>query len=343
MSGSGDGNRVRVSLQEVEVLAYRALRGSGTAEATARVVARSVWAAERDEIPSHGMMRVPTYCEHAACGKVDGHARPTLERPAAGVLWVDARTGFAHPAIELGFGALVPAARENGIASLAIGNSYNCGVLGHHVERLAEQGLIGFGCANTPAAIAPWGGSRALFGTNPLAFAVPRGAGEALVIDQSSSVVARGEVMLRAQQGEEVPAGWALDARGEPTRDAKAALAGSMLPFGGYKGAAIALMVEVLAAALTGANFSFAAASFANSEGGPPRTGQWFMAIDPATLGPAFGERMETLVEAIAKQPGTRLPGARRSAARARTEAEGVVLSSALLAAVTARAEAFGS
>jgi (2R)-3-sulfolactate dehydrogenase (NADP+) len=294
-------------------------------------VAGSIVAAEADGIVSHGLLRLPTYCEHAARGKVDGHATPALERAGAAALIVDARDGFAHPAIDLGFDTLVSVTREHAIAALAVTNSYNCGVVGHHVEKLASHGLLALAFVNTPAAIAAWGGSKPLLGTNPVAFAAPRAQHPPLVIDQSSSVVARGEVVLRGSQGQEIPAGWALDAQGAPTTDPRAALAGSMLPAGGYKGAGIALIVEILAGVLTGANLSLQASSFVDNAGGPPRTGQFFVAIDPrAFLGERFAERLESLLAAMLADPAVRLPGARRIAARERTAREGVRVPRAL-------------
>ena len=269
---------------------------------------------------------MPTYCEQAACGKVDGHALPTVASTRPGIWVADARDGFAHPAIDVGFARLVPSAREQGIAALAIINSYNCGVVGHHVERLALQGLVALAFANTPAAIAPWGGNKALFGTNPLAFAAPRREGPPLVVDQSASVVARGEVMLHALQGQAIPSGWALDRDGVPTTDPHAALAGSMLPAGGYKGASIALMVEILAAALAGATFSFNASSFADTKVAPAHRSA-FIAFDPAAfLGERFADRIESLIQAMTAQPGVRLPGAKRIATRAIAAAQGVTV-----------------
>jgi (2R)-3-sulfolactate dehydrogenase (NADP+) len=326
-----ESDLVRLTLSDVEVLSHAALRASGTSEPNAHCMARSIVAAEAEGIASHGLMRLPTYCEHTASGKVDGRAEPTVTRarPAA---WVaDARDGFAHPAIDAGFQSLVPGAKEHGIGALAVTSSYNCGVVGHHVGRLANEGLVAIACANTPAAIAPWGGSKALLGTNPVAFAAPRADQPPLVIDQSASVVARGEVMLHSLHGREIPPGWALDRDGMPTTDPRAALAGSMPPSGGYKGANIALMVEILAAVLTGANFSFAASSFADDKGGPPRTGQFFIAIDPAAfLGPRFPERLEALIAAMTAQPGVRLPSARRAAARAVALEHGITVKRSL-------------
>jgi (2R)-3-sulfolactate dehydrogenase (NADP+) len=311
------------------------LLASRASEANARCMARSIAAAEAEGLASHGLLRVPPYCQQVASGKIDGHAVPTVTRPRPGALLADARTGFAHPAIELGFEQLVPAAKEQGVAVLAITNSYNCGVVGHHVERLADAGLVALAFANTPSAIAPWGGSKALFGTNPLGFAAPRASAPPLVIDQSSSVVARGEVMLASLQEREIPLGWALDSSGTPTTDPRAALAGSMLPAGGYKGAGIALIVEVLAAVLTGANFSFDASSFADEKGGPPRTGQLFIAIDPvAFLGDQLAARMEVVLAAMCAQPGVRLPGERRIAARTAAAAHGVAVKRSLYGSV---------
>jgi (2R)-3-sulfolactate dehydrogenase (NADP+) len=316
---------------EVEELACASLRASRTSPSNALSVARSVAAAEADGIRSHGLLRVPTYCEHAACGKLDGHAAPSLARTGAAAFVVDARDGFAHPAIDLGFDSLVRTAREHAIGALAVTNSYNCGVVGHHVEKLANEGLLALAFVNTPAAIAPWGGSKPLFGTNPIALAAPRSLGAPLVIDQSSSVVARGEVVLHASQGRDIPAGWALDAQGVPTTDPRAALAGSMLPAGGYKGAGLALIVEILAGVLTGAHLSFEASSFVDNAGGPPRTGQFFVAIEPrAFLGEHFTQRLDSLLRAIEADPAVRLPGARRLAARERTAREGVHIPRAL-------------
>lgn len=335
---------IHISLSEVEEMSFAALRGHRTSDANARCMARSIAAAEGDGLRSHGLLRLPTYCAHAAIGKVDGHAVATVvrARPAA---WIaDAHDGFAHPAIDAGFDVLVPGAQQQGIAALAVTNSYNCGVVGQHVERLAEQGLVALAFANTPAAIAPWGGSKALFGTNPLAFAAPRTGGHPLVIDQSSSVVARGEVLLAASRGQAIPSGWALDPHGAPTTEPSAALAGSMLPAGGYKGAGIALMVEILAAALTGASFSFDASSFADNNGGPPRTGQLFVALDPsAILGGAFAARVEAVIAAMSAQEGVRVPGARRFEARKVAREKGVQVERGLWERVAGLGRAEGS
>ncbi len=322
---------VTLSLPEVEDLTFRALTGSNTSEANARPVTASVVDSEAEGIHSHGLARLPTYCEHARCGKIDGHAAPSAERVAAAAIKADARDGFAHPAIDLGLPLLIEAAGETGTAALAVTNSYNCGVCGYHVRRIAEAGLVALGFVNAPASIAPWGGNKPVFGTNPISCGVPRAGKAPIVIDQSSSVIAKSEVIVHARDGEPIPEGWALDAEGRPTTDPKAALAGSMVPSGGYKGAGVALIVEVLAAAVTGATLSLEASSFADNTGGPPRTGQFFLAIAPGVFADGrFADQVETLAAAIEGQDGARLPGAGRRAARERTAREGVTIGTAL-------------
>jgi (2R)-3-sulfolactate dehydrogenase (NADP+) len=327
----------QLRLTEIEDLACRALRGAGAHEGAARSLARAVAAAERDGIRSHGLLYVPTYCEHLGCGKVDGGAQPSLDRPRPGALQVDARNGFAHPAIDLGFEALVPAARELGCAGLAVRESYNCGVLGYHTERLAAAGLVGLGFTNAPASIAPPGGTKPVIGTNPFSLAVPDGTGGlAFLIDQSASVVAKSEILLRAREGESIPEGWALDAEGRATTDPEAALKGSMAPAGGHKGFGTGLLVETMAAAMSGALLGIDASPFSGTAGGPPRTGQFFLALDPAAYGPAFAERIAALTQAIEAQPGTRRPGSRRKANRAANAAGGIPVPGALLEKIEA-------
>src|SRR5471032_547177 len=281
---------------ELRDLALRVLAAAGAAEPNAVPTADALIAAEFDGLASHGMSRVPFYADQIAAGKVDGTAVPTGSRRAAATLRVDAHGGLAFPAIALGLAAIGGIVREAGLVAIGIANSHHAGVVGHHVERLAAQGLVALAFANTPAAIAPWGGTRGIFGTNPIAFACPRRAGPPLVVDLALSIVARGKLLIAAAKGETIPEGWALDRDGNPTTDAEAALAGTIVPIGDAKGAALALMVEVLAAGLTGSQFGFEASSFFDAEGPPPRTGQLFLALDPIALaGPSFGDRIEAL------------------------------------------------
>lgn len=327
-----------MTLDAAEALALAALRGAGASAEQAAPLARAVRAAEADGIASHGLAYVPTYCEHVACGKVDGTAVPTVSGERPGAIRVDAGNGFAHAAIDAAFEALVPAVRELGVAAATIRESYNCGVLGHHVERLAEIGLLALGFTNAPASIAPVGGRTPVIGTNPVALAVPDGAGAAaILIDQSASVVAKSEIMMRARAGEAIPAEWARDADGEPTTDPSKALEGSMAPAGGHKGFGAGLMTEVFAAALAGAVLGKDASPFSGTAGGPPRTGQCFVAFDPTAFsGAVFAERIDALVAAIEAEEGSRVPGARRRAARARTVADGIAPAEALVRRIEA-------
>jgi (2R)-3-sulfolactate dehydrogenase (NADP+) len=322
-----------ISIADVEALAKRALMRAGAGEQAATSLAKAIAAAERDGIVSHGLAYLGTYCEHLECGKVVKDAMPKLERPAPSMIVVDAACGFAHPAIDRGFAELVPTTRQQGLAGLAIRNSYNCGALGYHTERLAQQGLVGIGFTNAPASIAPSGGRKPAFGTNPWSIAVPDGTGgAAIVIDQSASVVAKSEVMKKAREGQPIPLGWALDKDGRPTTDAKAGLEGSMIPSGGYKGACIALFVEVMAACLPGATLGIHASPFSGPVGGPPRTGQFFIAIDPgASSGGLFAERLSALMAELTSDPNVHVPGAGRRAKRAVADTRGVTVAADVL------------
>ena len=327
-----------LSLAEIEQLAMEALVAAGTAPDNAAPLALATTVTEADGVASHGLAYVPIYCEHVKCGKVDGQATPVLTRPKPGMITVDAATGFAHPAIALGFEMLIPSARANGVAALAIRNSYNCGVLGVHTQALAGAGLMGIGFTNAPASIAPSGGNRPLVGTNPVSVAAPDGeGGVAVLLDQSASVIAKSEIMKHAREGKPIPEGWALDPEGNPTTDPEVALTGSMAPSGGYKGVGIALIVEMMAAAMSGATLGKDASPFSGTKGGPPRTGQFFIAIDPeASSHGDYAARITALVEALREQPGAHLPGDGRAAARRRAAKDGVAVSRATLEKVRA-------
>ncbi|PZO79469.1 MAG: sulfolactate dehydrogenase [Mesorhizobium amorphae] len=327
-----------LSIEAVEALAFDALVRCGAQERGARSLARAAAAAEADGIASHGLAYLPIYCEHLLCGKVVGSAEPRAERAAPALVTVDAGMGFAHPAIDLGFAQLVPLAREMGIAALAVRNSYNCGVLGHHTEKLAALGLLALGFTHAPASIAPVGGRRAVVGTNPFAIAAPGRDGRiALSIDQSASVIAKSEIAKRKREGRSIPPDWAFGPDGEPTTDPDLALQGTMAPSGGYKGFGIGLLVELLASAAAGALPSTQASPFSGPAGGPPRTGQFFIAIDAGKSSDGlFASRAEALAEAIAEQPGARVQGARRAAAREAARRDGVSVPAALIARVEA-------
>jgi (2R)-3-sulfolactate dehydrogenase (NADP+) len=320
----------------LEALVVRALVAARTDTANAESVARALVQAEIDGQAGHGLSRVSSYAAQARSGKVDGSARPDWRQTRAGTAMVDVRHGFAYPAFELAIAALPKLAETAGIAAVGFVRSHHAGVLGWHVERLAEQGLVAMAFANTPQAMTAWGGAKPLLGTNPIAFACPRADGPPLVIDLALSLVARGKIQGAAQKGEAIPSDWAFDAAGKPTSDAKAAMAGTLAPAGGAKGAALALMVELLAAAVTGANFASEASSFFDGEGEPPGVGQLFIAISPdAFAGRAHVlGRIEALACGIEGDAGARLPGTRRLRRRAEAERAGVAVEMATVEAL---------
>jgi (2R)-3-sulfolactate dehydrogenase (NADP+) len=318
---------VKLSIEEAQTLIVDALEGSGVTPENAKSVAHALVAAEIDGQSGHGFSRVAAYAAQAKSGKVDGAAMPKVEQTAAALLTVDAANGFAYPALDAAIAALAKLAPQTGVAAALIRRSHHCGQLGLHVERLAGHGLVALMVGNAPPAMAPWGGSKPLFGTNPIAFAAPRLGGLPLVVDLSLSRIARGKVMAAAKAGKTIPEGWALDPEGRPTTDPHAALKGTMLPAGEAKGAMLALIVEVLCATLTGANHSFEATSFFDAEGAPPGVGQTLIAFDPrCAVKDAFASRLESLLSEMTAQDGVRLPGSRRGESRASAQRDGVAI-----------------
>ena len=329
-----------IPVAELERAMAAALRASGASDAMAQATARALAAAEMDGIASHGASRIPQYCGHLKNGRATGGAVPVVARDSKGAALVDARQGLAFEACGLAVREAIRRAREFGVAYVAVTNSNHFGVAGFHIEAIAQAGLVGLGFGNSPAAMPAWGGTRALFGTNPLAAAFPRRAAAPLVIDLSLSAVARGKIMVAARDGKPIPEGWAIDKHGNPTTDARAALEGSMLPAGGVKGAMLALTVELLVCALSGAAYGFESDSFFTEEGRPTRIGQAFLAIDPGALAgnEVFFERIETLIAAMTEDPNVRLPGDRRRGNRERAGREGVSVPAELLAKINALA-----
>jgi (2R)-3-sulfolactate dehydrogenase (NADP+) len=321
-----------VSLKAAHGLLKQALKQAGTSSQNAEIVAAALVAAEADGQKGHGLSRVASYAAQVKSGKVDGRATETVERLSDSAVRVDARGGFAFPAIQRAQKELLRMVGGSVVAVAGIHHSHHFGQAGYHVESLAERNLVALMVGNSPQAMAPWGGSRGIFGTNPIAFAAPRKDHPPLVIDLSLSKVARGKVMAAGKAGEKIPEGWALDPEGKPTTDPEAALAGTMIPMGDAKGAALALMVEILSASLIGANHAFEASSFFTAEGAPPGVGQFLLAIDPAKMsGGSFFERLEVLIAALEEQEGARLPGSRRLAAREKAARDGIEVPLVLL------------
>ena len=329
-----------IASDDLERLVAAGLEAPETSAENARCVARALVAAEINGQKGHGLSRVASYAAQARIGKVDGGAVPTAERTRAATVAIDAAHGFAYPALDLAVALLPGIARETGIAAAGIRRSHHAGALGLVAERLAGAGLVALMFANTPSAMAPYGGTRALLGTNPIAFAAPRRDAPPIVIDLALSEVARGKILAAAQKGEPIPAGWAIDKHGQPTTDAKAALEGTLMPSGGAKGAALALMVELLAAAVTGAQYAGEASAFLDDKGPPPATGQLIIAIDATALGAADGllNRVAAMAEEIESEAGVRLPGASRHASRAEAARNGLRVDVRVLADLRALA-----
>jgi (2R)-3-sulfolactate dehydrogenase (NADP+) len=320
---------VTFTCDELEALMVAALTGSNTSDANARSVAKALLAAEIDGRKGHGFSRIPTYAGQARSGKVDGQAKPEIMKELPGALMIDVHHGFFYPAVDLAFDHFPQKAKANGIAAVGFHNSHHCGVLGHHVERAADMGLIALVVGNTPQAMAPWGGNRPIYGTQPLAFASPRKDALPLVMDMALTQVARGNIMTAKQQGKPIPEGWATDKDGNPTTDPEVALTeGVLLPVGGAKGAALGLMAEILAAPLTASALSTEASSFFTTEGEPPSVGQFLIAIDPEAFSGRdhFLDRLEVIMESITSQEGARLPGGRRQALREKAATDGVTV-----------------
>ncbi len=326
---------MHLSLLEAETLVVEALRRNRVSAQNARSVAVALVAAEAAGQEGHGLRRVLAYAGQANAGKADGFAVPEKNRPFPSVLRIDAGNGYAYPALDLAVAELPGIAREQGIALAAINRSHHAGVMGLTVERFADLGLVALMVANAPAAMAPWGGRRPVFGTNPIAFAAPLLGEDPIVIDLALSKVARGKVMAARQQGAPIPADWAFDREGRPTTSAEEALEGTMAPSGDAKGAALALMVEILAAGLTGANYAFEASSLFDDKGAPPALGHTIIAINPAATSTAdTAHRLARLADEITRDPDVRLPGRRGQTLRRLALAEGITVEDEVIEAI---------
>ena len=329
----------QLSVAELTRLTIRALENSGASTTMARATADALVAAEAEGLTGHGVSRVALYCQHLREGRADGSARPSLVREKGGTCLIDAGGGLAYEAAAMAVREAVARAKRHGVGLAGVRNSHHFGAAAYHLGTIAEAGLVGLAFTNSPAAINAWGGKQPFFGTNPIAAIFPRRNAAPIVVDLSLTEVVRGKIMLHAKEGKPIPLGWALDRDGKPTTDPHAALTGSLAAIGGVKGTMLALMVELLCVALTGAAFSFENDSYFEP-GGKPNIGHALIAIDPDALAGAevYYSRLEDLVTALLRDEGVRLPGARRQHAAARASAEGVVLSEALHRELTALA-----
>jgi (2R)-3-sulfolactate dehydrogenase (NADP+) len=322
------------TLANLTELARAALQAAGASAHMAQTTARALVLAEAQGLSSHGLARVPQYATHLGNGRADGQAVPTIAHERGAAVLVDARSGLAFPACALAVEQAIRRARTLGTSFAAVTNSHHFGVAGDHLRPVGDARMVGLAFGNSPSAMPAPGGRHAIFGTNPVAAVFPRAEGRPLLIDLSLSEAARGKVMVAAREGRPIPEGWALDRDGNPTTDAKAALEGSMLAMGGNKGAVLALVVELLVTTLTGAAIGSEASSFFVAEGNRPRLGQAFLVIDPDALAgrAVYQERIEALIGEMLRDPGVRLPGARRAELAESAARDGVDVPQALLA-----------
>ncbi|HUF88197.1 MAG TPA: Ldh family oxidoreductase [Thermohalobaculum sp.] len=324
-------DKVRMTLEECRALAVEVLGANGCDAPNAGAIADTITAAERDRALSHGLFRLPGYVTSLRNGKVNGRAAPRAERLGPTVLRVLGDNGYTPLAHKVGLPLVAEAARARGMAALAIVRTCHFAALWPEAEALAAQGLVAFAVTSSPPYLAPAGGRRPFFGTNPLAFAWPCRGRPPMVFDQASAAMARGEVMMAAQAGRTVPDGVGIDAEGNPSTDPAAILKGAQLPFGGYKGSAIALMVDLMAGPLIGEVTSVEAGEADNGDGTAALGGELILALDPARFGAedplGHGERLFARLQA---EDGVRLPGDRRLKARAETPTAGIEVPKAL-------------
>src|SRR5476649_2470443 len=287
----------------LSALAVDSLLAAGALPATAQSTARALVYADLRGLSSHGVVRLPMYCAQLRNGRVDPLAQPAIVSDRGAAVLVDGADGLAYPACDLAINVLIERARQFGSAVAGVMRSHHFGVGAAHLQALGAAGMVGLAFSNSPAAMPAWGGRRALFGTNPIAAVFPRRHAEPLVIDLALSEIARGKIAIAARDGKPIPEGWATTRDGHPTTDARAALDGMMLPFGGAKGAMLALVVELLVCALSGAAYGFESDSFFVEEGRPTRIGQAFLAVNPGALAgnDVFFERVETLIAEIGR------------------------------------------
>ncbi len=299
----------QVSATEIEAVVQAALMRAGAGTFASAEVARAVAAAEAVGNRICGLYYLESYCKQLETGRVKGDVTPVVQAKRPAVIQVDAGFGFAQPAFAYGLAPALDAARQYGVATLAVGHAHTCTSLGYFTEQIAQAGMIGFGFTNASPIVAPPGGKSRVIGTNPIAFSVPDGAGGiAMHMDQSTTTVALGKITMAKAAGETIPLGWALDSEGQPTTDPDAALKGSLVSMGGYKGWGFGLIAELLAAGMAGGVLSQDVKPLKAPEGPPHDLGQYYMLIDPAGSD-VFGQRLADLAEAVGQDEGGRMPG----------------------------------
>jgi len=321
----------QISIENLTELAARALRKAGASRTNALAAARALVAADMEGLATHGVSRVALYVQHLKEGRADGRARARVVKRKGATCLIDAGGGLAFSGAALAVREAVKRAQRYGVAFVGVTNSHHFGAAAHHLAPIAEAGYAGLALTNSPAAINAWGGRKAFYGTNPVAAIFPRRDAAPIVVDLSLTEVVRGKIMLYAKEGKPIPLGWAVDKDGNPTTDPQAALTGSLAAIGGMKGTMLAMIVELLCVALTGAAFGFENDTYFEP-GNRPRIGHAILAIDPEALAGAelYFSRVEDMIAKLLQDDGVRLPGARRQQAAAQARMAGITLSDAL-------------
>jgi len=307
-------NKVTLTLDEIFNLAKKTLLVNGCDEENASILADTIMKAERDGSASHGLFRLPAYVAGLKSKKIDGKARPKLQNIAPSIIKVLGNNAVAPMVLSLGLPAVIELAKKNGVAVLAIKNSHHMAALWPETEAIAEAGLVGIACTSYKPSVAPTGATKPLFGTNPISFAWPRPGKTPVVYDMATASMAMGEVQIAKREGHKVPLGTGMTKEGKETTDpAEIADGGVILPFGGYKGSNMSMMVELLAGALIGENFSFETAVKDNNDGGPPSGGEFIIAISPEKItGKGWNKHADEFFKKMLALDGVRLPGERR-------------------------------
>lgn len=305
---------MNITIADIENHSFAALTAHGAGVAQARAVAKAVARAEALGNVICGLYYLESYCTQLRSGRVKGTVTPIISTPRPGAVLSDAQFGFAQYAFECALETAVMAARENGVATLAVAHAHTCTSLGYFTEQIAALGLIGIGFTNASPVVAPPGGNAAVIGTNPIAMTVP-GEGEPLMhFDFSTSAVALGKITMAKAAGRPIPLGWAVDENGDPTTDPEAALKGALVSAGGYKGWGFGLMAELLAAGMTGSVNSLDVGGLKLPDGPPHGLGQFYILMDPGTYHAGFADRFARVADAVAAQEGARIPGTNRQA-----------------------------
>ncbi len=309
---------MRIAASDLRARLKEALEREGVPTGDAALTAETLVDAELEGQSSQGLSRLPMMLERLHTGGIN--ARPEMTARGEGaVRRLDAGNGLGQVAGARALDLAIDLARSYGTGLVAVRASNHLGALDFHVRRAAVRGLIALAVSNTPPAMAPPGTATRYLGTNPIAAAFPT-EGEPIVVDMGTSQVARGRVVEARQAGQPIPEGWAVDAEGHPTTDPTAALGGAMVPMGGDKGFALALLVEMLAAVLSGAAIG---PQVGDRFQAPTNFGHAFWVIDPDAVAGGFGVRAQGVVDDLHRL-GARVPGDRRRAERAQRERDGI-------------------